>query len=106
MTVVQGDGAVVGDGVETDFFGVHGVADTDVLSPAECEHLQENECHNLYDFKLKYSKNKEKPSTRHNEKPQICSNLYLSTGTGLSGEVTESQDCCQATDHCSRTAFL
>lgn len=52
VTVVQGDGAVVGDGVETDFFGVHGVADTDVLSPAECEHLQGNKWHNLYDFML------------------------------------------------------
>lgn len=41
VTVVQGDGAVVGDGVETDFFCVHGVTHPDVLSPAECEHLQE-----------------------------------------------------------------
>lgn len=43
VTVVQGDGAVVGDGVEADFFGVHGVAHPDVLSPAECENLQETE---------------------------------------------------------------
>lgn len=42
VTVVQGDGAVVRDGVEANFFGVHGVAHTDVLSPAECEHLQGN----------------------------------------------------------------
>lgn len=41
VAVVQRDGAVVGDGVEADLFSVHGVADTDVLSPAECEHLQE-----------------------------------------------------------------
>ena len=70
MTVVQGDGAVVGDGVETDFFGVHWVADTDVLSPAECEHLQGNKWHNLYDFMLLYSENKQKPSSRHNKKLQ------------------------------------
>lgn len=41
VAVVQGDGAVVGDGVEADFLSVHGVAHPDVLPPAEREHLQE-----------------------------------------------------------------
>lgn len=44
VAVVQGDGAAVGDGVEADFFRVHGVAHADVLPPAEREHLQGNKC--------------------------------------------------------------
>lgn len=39
MTVVQGDGAVVGDGIKANFLSVHGIAHPDVLSPAKCEHL-------------------------------------------------------------------
>lgn len=44
VAVVQGDGAAVGDGVEADFFRVHGVAHADVLPPAEREHLRGNKC--------------------------------------------------------------
>ena len=40
VAVVQGDGAVVGHGVEADLLRVHGVAHPDVLPPAEREHLQ------------------------------------------------------------------
>lgn len=40
VAVVQGDGAVVRNGIEANFFGVHGVAHPDVLSPAERKHLR------------------------------------------------------------------
>lgn len=41
VAVVQGDGAVVGNGIEANFFRVHGVAHPNVLSPAKRKHLQE-----------------------------------------------------------------
>lgn len=40
VAVVQRDGAVVGDGVEADLLGVHGVSNADVFPPAEREDLQ------------------------------------------------------------------
>lgn len=39
VAVVERDGAAVGDGVEANLLGVHGVAGADVLAPAEREHL-------------------------------------------------------------------
>lgn len=40
VAVVQGDGAVVRDGVEADLLGVQRVAHPDVLPPAERKHLR------------------------------------------------------------------
>lgn len=39
MTVIEGHRAAVGNGIETELLGVLGIPRSDVLSPAECEHL-------------------------------------------------------------------
>ena len=37
---IQGDGAVVGDGIKAHLLSVHGVPHADVLPPAKREHLE------------------------------------------------------------------
>lgn len=44
VTVVQGDWAVVRDGIKADLPCVHGVTHPDILPPAECQHLQRTTC--------------------------------------------------------------
>lgn len=43
VAVVQGDRAVVGDGIEADLFSVHGAPHPDVLLPAKRKHLDRAE---------------------------------------------------------------